>query len=447
MECFDDDVKIYRKYRLEELKKYITFYVEEYKKGIDVNGLLKDCHPYLDLKKWLLRELHTPGTKIYETVNVPDVINDYTINLLKKFFVLDYFDNMFIFLEENFLDSYVRNESRLEGINDLTIHGKNEMLGLEAMYLYIISDEEKSSTGSILLTDLHEKLFSSFAGGEYARTYRRETAYLNDIGVELEDPMYISRMMRQSDRVFDELCINADTIRNLPVEDKTLILTIPDATGKEKRTTAINEFLEKLMKYSTELVRIHPFPDGNGRAIRGLVNYLLMRAGLPPVYIKTTERAKYQEAINFAHLERNYDYLVNFYKNKLCDSIEELIVYPFERALYQYRSQRKKQEVWEPEGSNLQKLYHPETIKKNEISEPLEGGKECIFLDEYLLQLEASRKYVSNVKNLMGLKPPVKKTFGSVIKENNQVEPPKQNGSNVLRLFRKEDEKKNKTML
>jgi hypothetical protein len=443
MECFDDDVKIYRKYSLEELKKYIDFYKQEYTMGIDFNDLLEKCHHHLNLKKWLLSELHKRNTKVYETLNVSDMINDYTMNLLKKFFVLDYFNNMFIFLEENFIEGYVRNESQLEGVNDLTIHGKNEMLGLEEMYKYIISDEEKSSNGSMLLTDLHEKLFSCFDGGLNARAYRRDMAYLPYSGVELEDPLYIPRMMRQADRMFDELCRDADTIRNCPVENRTLIVTVPDKRGVDRNTTLINLFLEKLMKYNAELVRIHPFPDGNGRAIRGMVNYLLMRAGLPPVYIKTVERGKYHEAMNKAIVEYDYEFLVNFYKNKLCDSIEELIVNPFEKAIHQYRKQKKKQEVWEQQGSNLQKIYHPEQASKQEEKVSETPKDRYISLDDYLLEKEAKRKYESNLRMLLKTgKTPVKKTFGTVIKETTE-EPKRQEGSNVLRLFRKED-KKNK---
>ncbi|MBR4830481.1 MAG: Fic family protein [Bacilli bacterium] len=442
MDCFDDDVKIYRRYSLEELKRYIDFYKEEHRMGLDFNGLLETCNHYLMQKKWLLTELHKRNTRIYETLDVADMINDYTMNLLKKFFVLDYFNNMFIFLEENFLESYVRNESLLEGVNDLSIHGKNEMLGLEEMYKYIISDEEKSSNGSMLLTDLHEKLFSFFDDGENARSYRREMAYLPFSGVELEEPMYIPRMMRQADRVFDELCRDADTIRNCPVENRTFIVSI-----NGKNTTLINEFLIKLMKYNAELVRIHPFPDGNGRAIRGLVNYLLMRAGLPPVYVKTIERVKYHEAMNKAIVECDYDFLVNFYKNKLCDSIEELIVNPFERAIHQYRKQKKKQEVWEQEGSNLNALFHPEKVHRTHTPVVKPKQDKLMSINDYLLVKEAERDYVSNIKALLKAgKSPVKKTFGTVIKETTE-EPKKQEGSNVLRIFRQEDKKSKKTML
>lgn len=263
-------------------------------------------------------------------------------------------------------------------------------------------------------------------------------AYLPYSGIELEEPIYIPRKMRETDKLFDELCVNADTIRNCDVEDKTFIVEIYK-DGKSVKTTAINAFLEKVMKYNAELVRIHPFPDGNGRSIRGIVNYLFMRAGLPPVYIKTVERKKYHEAMNKAIVENNYELLVNFYKNKLCDSIEELVVEPFEKAIHQYKKQRSKLTSWEQEGSNLQRLFNPELIipKNHEYEKEKE---KYISLDDYLLTKEANREYESNVNILFNGKRITKKTFGTVIKENNATKK-KQEGSNVLRLLRKEENK------
>ena len=50
-----------------------------------------------------------------------------------------------------------------------------------------------------------------------------------------------------------------------------------------------------------ELVRIHPFVDGNGRAARLLTNLMLMRKGYPLVIIKKTERKKYFDVLEKAH--------------------------------------------------------------------------------------------------------------------------------------------------
>lgn len=430
MECFDDDVKVYRKYSYEEMKRYVLFYLKECREGIDFNDLFQKCHKYLTMKNWLLKELHKQDSNLHETVNVNDIINDYTMNILKKFFVLDYSHSMFIFLEENFIAAYVRNESILEGVNDVSIHGKKEMKGLEEMYKYIISKEEKSSTGSILLTDLHEKLFCGFDDGRFSRSYRRDMAYLPFSGVELEEPLYIPRRMREMDRLFDELCTNADAIHNCPMENRTYKVEL-DKDGRHIKTNMVNSFLEKLMRYNAELIRIHPFPDGNGRSVRGIVNYLLIRAGLPPVYVKTVERAKYHEAMNKAIVENNYELLVNFYKNKFCDSIEELIVDPFEHAIKQYRTQLRKRDTWEQEGSNLQRV-----LTKNSDGEFVPKNPTERRLYTYIVKLfNAKRGYKSNVKMLLdGKKTP---------KNYEQLE---KHDSNVLRLFRNEEKSKKNRM-
>ncbi len=49
-----------------------------------------------------------------------------------------------------------------------------------------------------------------------------------------------------------------------------------------------------------ELVRIHPFVDGNGRTARLLTNLLLMRSGYPPAMYSATERREYLDAIREA---------------------------------------------------------------------------------------------------------------------------------------------------
>ena len=49
-----------------------------------------------------------------------------------------------------------------------------------------------------------------------------------------------------------------------------------------------------------EFVRIHPFDDGNGRVIRLLLNYLLLRAGLLPLVVKSRDRRRYLDVIAFA---------------------------------------------------------------------------------------------------------------------------------------------------
>lgn len=55
-----------------------------------------------------------------------------------------------------------------------------------------------------------------------------------------------------------------------------------------------------------ELVKIHPFVDGNGRTSRLLMNLDLMNHGYNPVVIKKEDRLEYYEALDKAHTTGDY---------------------------------------------------------------------------------------------------------------------------------------------
>jgi Fic family protein len=46
-----------------------------------------------------------------------------------------------------------------------------------------------------------------------------------------------------------------------------------------------------------DLLRTFPFPEDSGKVARLLMNVILMRAGLPPVIIHSTERQRYYDAL------------------------------------------------------------------------------------------------------------------------------------------------------
>lgn len=60
-----------------------------------------------------------------------------------------------------------------------------------------------------------------------------------------------------------------------------------------------------------ELVKIHPFVDGNGRVARLMCNLILMRHGYPPVIIRVKDRNKYFVCLEKAHFE-NLKVFVDF---------------------------------------------------------------------------------------------------------------------------------------
>lgn len=50
---------------------------------------------------------------------------------------------------------------------------------------------------------------------------------------------------------------------------------------------------EKAARFHIDFEHIHPFEDGNGRVGRLLINYEMLRNGLPPIVIPAEERADY----------------------------------------------------------------------------------------------------------------------------------------------------------
>jgi len=103
---------------------------------------------------------------------------------------------------------------------------------------------------------------------------------------------------------------------------------LPPPPSQVKRM--MKEFVDRANKNSDKLPSIahiaishadfegiHPFVDGNGRVGRLLVNWMLMKAGYPPIIIEVRERKKYFNLIEEAQVKNDPTRLIWFFKNKL----------------------------------------------------------------------------------------------------------------------------------
>ena len=72
-----------------------------------------------------------------------------------------------------------------------------------------------------------------------------------------------------------------------------------------------------------ELVKIHPFIDGNGRTSRLVMNLSLMKDGYVPIIIKNEDRLKYYEALDKAHVSNDYTDFIKIVVKAVFKTLEE----------------------------------------------------------------------------------------------------------------------------
>jgi Fic family protein len=79
----------------------------------------------------------------------------------------------------------------------------------------------------------------------------------------------------------------------------------------ESEKPAVNPIL-LAAGFHHKFIQIHPFDDGNGRVVRLLMNYILMKFGYPPVIIKTEDKKNYfsnLQLANAGNIEAFFEYI------------------------------------------------------------------------------------------------------------------------------------------
>ena len=83
--------------------------------------------------------------------------------------------------------------------------------------------------------------------------------------------------------------------------------------------------IEEAAWIHAEFVKIHPFPDGNGRTARLLMNYSLLLNNFPPVNIKKDNVKEYFTALNEYSMNDNLQPFVKLLKANVEKSLNDFI--------------------------------------------------------------------------------------------------------------------------
>ncbi len=295
-------------------KRYLLYLLEQNK--LDIPFLIQEAFVAYNYRK--------RNRRLYESDAVIPT------KLIRLYYGLKPGEIEFNAMKKNFIKKYVLNESKIEGVNDEDIHGIEEIMGLADMYEYLHSDECEKYFSVYTLKDLHRQLFSHAEFPEYGGTYRNQDVYLIGSKVGLcEYSMIQTELYKLSPRI-DWLHDYSKEVKESGDVDQML------------------NYLDQVVELKCDLIKIHPFGDGNGRTVRAFINKLLEDGGLPPIYIKANERTEYHNAMNKANGDdRDFSDIKAFYRYKICDSILELDI--------NERLRKEHQEVVEKEMQKRKK--------------------------------------------------------------------------------------------
>lgn len=263
----------------------------------------------------LLQEGRIEGAvKIGSTWNIPkDSIKPVDKRIIKP-------DNKFIInLDNNYFDEVDKLKKELDNkrpIPKATLKSFKETINLEWTY-----NSNGIEGNTLTLRETQIVLEGITVGGksikEHLEAINHEKAilYLDEL-VKEKQPITEWNIKNIHQLILKEIdSENAGKYRKENV-------TIKGATHIPPDYTMLPELMEKLIvNYKTwdkyhpivqaallhgELVKIHPFVDGNGRTSRLIMNLDLMNHGYNPVIIKKEKRLEYYYALDKAHTTGDY---------------------------------------------------------------------------------------------------------------------------------------------
>ncbi|OON99368.1 MAG: hypothetical protein ATN35_12885 [Epulopiscium sp. Nele67-Bin004] len=214
--------------------------------------------------------------------------------------------------EEDFVVNFVHNSTKIEGnsyslmetkihiVDGITVGGKKvseakEISNKKDAYDLVVDNATKHiKLTEELIKDIHHTLTTTILLPQYSGTYRNH-----------------------------EVRISGS--KHTPPSGQTMYTDLKfyyqDMVGYYEKLDAIS-----LASWShCELVRIHPFSDGNGRLARLVLNYQLMYSGLPAINIFADEVSQYYLALQHYDDARDYSKMSEIIEKNLHKRLDSLL--------------------------------------------------------------------------------------------------------------------------
>lgn len=195
-----------------------------------------------------------------------------------------------------------------------------EILGSESLYNeYIISLINRLST-----TSMSEKHNQENTSARFKDNMKAFKILLNNGNKDITEELLIEIANTVNESSF-YIANGYRTIGEF-ITDTNIKITPPELISQEiKKLLAKykNEWqsldpLEREARLHIELINIHPFEDGNGRTSQLLLNYNLLKQGLPPIVITNDLRPFYQEYLTNNDIEN----MTKLFKNQATKELE-----------------------------------------------------------------------------------------------------------------------------
>ena len=226
---------------------------------------------------------------------------------------------------QKFLQNYIYNDNKLEGdyidrkklnyiLADLNYHGKNSRffsstneeivmtLGNLELQKYVITTKDEISLKKC--KELHSLLYKYVPFPEDNGKYRDETAILNRGTIQPVSYYEISHEINKLDKELQFFIANIDKYD-------------------------IDKYIEQVAYFTYKFVIIHPFRDGNGRISRAILNWLLSKKNIPPIYIDNNCKKEYYAALSKMDVDNDPVPFIMFLEKRIINTMIETNRYLF----------------------------------------------------------------------------------------------------------------------